>query len=260
MGTGATREQLVRLGLPFEPELVRWRVGPTSDKQGELKGLALAYVDARDVMRRLDECVGAWNWGDTYEHLAPEGIVYCQLSICVATDSGIGDDSHWVTKSDGCDPTDIEAVKGAISGALKRAAVHWGIGRYLYEIASPWVECEKRGRSTNIKPKEHKRLAEMLRTGELGQAGATAMPEDEKTLEQKLADAFAWCAARDITRAMIFQLLEKDEADPLDEDDLVTIRTQARLVNSGECSPADAFGASAAQRAAELDKRINDAD
>ena len=38
----------------------------------------------------------------------------------------------WVTKTDGADDTTIEGAKGGISDALKRAAVQFGIGRYLY--------------------------------------------------------------------------------------------------------------------------------
>ena len=38
----------------------------------------------------------------------------------------------WVTKSDGAEDSTIEAVKGAYSDSFKRAAVKWGIARYLY--------------------------------------------------------------------------------------------------------------------------------
>jgi hypothetical protein len=38
----------------------------------------------------------------------------------------------------------VEADKGGISDAFKRAAVKWGIGRYLYDLKSPWVPCESR--------------------------------------------------------------------------------------------------------------------
>ena len=37
-----------------------------------------------------------------------------------------------ITKSDGADDSNIEGAKGGISDSLKRAAVQWGIGRYLY--------------------------------------------------------------------------------------------------------------------------------
>jgi Rad52/22 family double-strand break repair protein len=44
----------------------------------------------------------------------------------------------------------MEAEKGALSDAFKRAAVRWGVGRYLYEIKSPWITLEKHGRTAVI--------------------------------------------------------------------------------------------------------------
>jgi hypothetical protein len=39
------------------------------------------------------------------------------------------------------------AQKGSYSDAFKRAAVKWGVGRYLYALDAPWVDIEKRGNS-----------------------------------------------------------------------------------------------------------------
>ncbi|MGH7576528.1 MAG: Rad52/Rad22 family DNA repair protein [Longimicrobiales bacterium] len=33
----------------------------------------------------------------------------------------------------------MESVKGGLSAATKRAAVEWGIGRYLYGIEEGWA-------------------------------------------------------------------------------------------------------------------------
>ena len=35
-------------------------------------------------------------------------------------------------------------AKGTYSDAFKRAAVKWGIGRYLYSVPSPWVQINDR--------------------------------------------------------------------------------------------------------------------
>jgi len=53
-----------------------------------------------------------------------EGRVTCELSIRFG--------ERWITKTDGAGDTGIEGEKGAISDSLKRSAVLWGIGRYLY--------------------------------------------------------------------------------------------------------------------------------
>ena len=137
------------LKAPFSPSDVKWRVGATnSDKS---KGLALAYLDARAVMDRLDSVVGQANWQATYSHALSKTV--CELSL------RCGDE--WVTKSNGAGDSDIEGEKGALSDAFKRAAVLWGIGRYLYNLDSPWVQLVK-GRT--IKKDEMPRLQKLLGT------------------------------------------------------------------------------------------------
>lgn len=95
--------------------------------------LALAYIDARSVMGRLDSVVGIENWKDEYDPI-PEGVA-CHLSIRFGTE--------WVRKSDFGSFSDQKArgdqFKAAYSDALKRAAVKWGIGRYLYDLPRQWA-------------------------------------------------------------------------------------------------------------------------
>lgn len=119
-----------QLAAEFPRSAVNWRA-QTVTKDGT-KALALAYIDARDVMDRLDEVCGPENWSDRYEFHGARTV--CYLSIRV--------NGEWIVKADGAGDSDVEAEKGAISDALKRAAVKWGIGRYLYHIEAPWVPCE----------------------------------------------------------------------------------------------------------------------
>ena len=121
---------LDELSAEFPREAISWR-SQTMNKEGT-SAMALAYIDARDVMERLDTVCGPANWQDRYEFHGPRTV--CYLSIRV--------DGEWITKADGAGDSDVEAEKGAISDALKRAAVKWGIGRYLYALPAPWVPCE----------------------------------------------------------------------------------------------------------------------
>lgn len=127
-----------KLRAPFPPERISWRVGSTT--QDKKKGMALAYIDARDVMDRLDQVCGPEGWQRQYPHA--NGKTVCAIGIKV------GDE--WIWKADGAGDSDVEAEKGALSDAFKRAAVSWGIGRYLYDVDSPWVEIEPMGRSFKI--------------------------------------------------------------------------------------------------------------
>ena len=122
------------LAAPFAPKAISWRAQSVSNKNPEAPtAMALAYIDARDVMNRLDEVCGPDGWEDSYVE-TPLGRVICTIKIWC------GD--RWVSKSDGAGKTDVEGDKGGISDAFKRAAVKWGIGRYLYDMPTPWVACE----------------------------------------------------------------------------------------------------------------------
>jgi Rad52/22 family double-strand break repair protein len=146
--------RIKQLAEPFNPSIVSFRVGPTT--QDKTKGMALAYIDARDVMRRLDEVCGPENWQNDYPWSDGKRVV-CRIGI------KIGDD--WVWKTDGAGDTDTEGEKGALSDAFKRSAVHWGIGRYLYDVEAVWVQIEQRGKSYIIAESEFPKLRARLPRG-----------------------------------------------------------------------------------------------
>jgi hypothetical protein len=136
------------LSAPFAADEIDWRIGSTNGDK--TKGMALAYIDARAVMDRLDTVCGPAGWQCNYTVGAGNSLI-CNLGIrSIETD--------WVWKADGAGATDVEGEKGMMSDALKRAAVRWGVGRYLYELKSPWVAIEARGRSFIIPDAERKNL------------------------------------------------------------------------------------------------------
>jgi hypothetical protein len=112
---------------PFPPNRVRIRAGGGST--------FLCYIDARDVMNRLDQVMGAENWEDSYRE-GTGGRVFCRLSLNV--------DGQWISKEDAAGESSFEAEKGAVSDALKRAAVKWGVGRYLYTLGNAHDEAGMR--------------------------------------------------------------------------------------------------------------------
>lgn len=118
------------LAKPFDPKDIEWRVGRSGTSNNKPWAMVLAYLNARAVMDRLDEVVGPERWKDRY--WSDGKSIMCGLSIKV------GDE--WVEKIDGSEETEIEAVKGGISGAFKRAAVKWGVGRYLYNLEEGFAQ------------------------------------------------------------------------------------------------------------------------
>lgn len=119
------------LAAEFPRDAIHWR-SQTLTRNGD-KALALAYLDARDVMDRLDKVCGPEGWQDKYVETV-KGRIICSIGIKV--------NDEWVWKSDGAGDTAVEGEKGGISDALKRAAVKWGIGRYLYRLDAVWAPCE----------------------------------------------------------------------------------------------------------------------
>lgn len=129
-------------------ELKFFPVAFTKDKAKARVG---SYIDARAVMDRLDSVVGTDAWQTCYElREADTKAVECRLSVL------FGD--TWITKADvgypnearDADNPDKEPIKAAYSDALKRAAVQFGIGRYIYslELEQDWLPVDQYGKFT----------------------------------------------------------------------------------------------------------------
>ncbi len=139
-----------RLKAPFPSSWVSWKAQSTNREK--TRALAVAYIDARAVMARLDAVVGPGNWSDEYrlirdetytvrdangnERRVREVEVECRLTVLGVTkvDVGSGEDA-----------------KSAYSDAFKRAAVKFGIGRYLYSLPKMWVDYDPKTRQI-VKP------------------------------------------------------------------------------------------------------------
>lgn len=121
----------------FAPDEIEWRIQVSGEKNGRIWAITVPYVTNRAIQARLDDVAGPENWRNEFRP-GPDGGVMCGLSIRV------GDE--WVTKWDGAENTDVEGVKGGLSGAMKRAAVQWGIGRYLYALDECFAQVHENGR------------------------------------------------------------------------------------------------------------------
>jgi len=123
------QEMYDQLSVPFPTTFIKWRVGSTNNG----RGLPLCYVDVRAVMDRLDSVCGMDGWQCNY---TPAGsMLICNLGLRLPS-------GECVWKSDGAGATDFEGEKGMASDALKRAAVRFGVGRYLYDLKCDWVELD----------------------------------------------------------------------------------------------------------------------
>jgi hypothetical protein len=166
---------MLELREPFPPSRVSWRIARVlaHDEGEKPRAQALAYIDARDVMDRLDYICGIEGWQCRYTHT--QGKTVCDIGIKL--------DGEWVWKADGAGDTDVEAEKGALSDAFKRAAVRWGIGRYLYELGNSYAEVTQKGKATYFTPEALKTLEKSL------PRGGTLKMEDARPLYSKLEEA-----------------------------------------------------------------------
>lgn len=123
------------LAAPLPPEAVEWR--PSGKAGPGKRAQIVAYISARAVEERLDAVVGVGGWSFEIEPLVIDAgelrVARGRLRILGVAKDDIGTASNW------------EPSKGCASDALKRAAVKWGVGRYLYSLPSVWVTLDDKG-------------------------------------------------------------------------------------------------------------------
>ncbi len=144
MGEQLTREILEQLRKPFPASKISFKCQTKPSEKGN--SLVVAYIDARDVMERLDEVVGP-DWSDRYEKAGTAKGLVCYLTVCGVTRADVGDDDN-----------ENEPVKSAYSDAFKRAAVKFGVGRFLYDLPKMWAKARPAGKSFVLEDGEIDRL------------------------------------------------------------------------------------------------------
>lgn len=202
-----TFDQLhLSLAKPFPSKSIEWRVGATNADKS--RGTALPYMTARAIQDRFDEAVGPGGWEAKYRVVETEiasrkmAAMFCAISLYI--------DGKWVTKEDAVEisasgesgRSHIDPVKTAVSDAFKRAAVLWGLGRYLYGFDAPWVDL-KDGKYFVTQPCLPAHLLPEGDTGTGAPARSNEAPVAEKTAAapQAAAPAEKPAAAAKPTRA-----------------------------------------------------------
>jgi hypothetical protein len=127
METRLTKEMMEALAQPFPAEAIQWKPGATNGDK--TRGLALAYVDLRHYIDRLNEVAGP-DWSDDYEVQVQGTVVLCRLTVAGVTRADIGE----------APPNDENTATTALAQAFKRACVKFGLGAYLYRLPRMWVE------------------------------------------------------------------------------------------------------------------------
>ena len=184
------------LAEPFDPKFVKFRPGREVGSQSA----ALAYIDGRAVMDTFDRIFGPDAWAFDYDVLqwgadknGKPIALFVRGTITVAG----------VAKSDIGEASNASPSKGAVSDALKRAAVLWGVGRYLYDHPVGLVTLDK---YRHITPADMARLrAKLPRPGDAyvdaeedGEEEAVEHKAEHKTERQTETKASTAATVRDV--------------------------------------------------------------
>lgn len=145
------KEMMERLRAPFSNDRIEWRIGSCGDKQdGSVWARCLAYIDNRAAMERLDEVFGpTWSHTEEFKQIGNQAV--CTVTISIEpphiADSAIRLFTRSVSGSCAVEANgDIDPFKSAASGAMKRAVVNLGIGRYLYDLPEAWAVIDPNGK------------------------------------------------------------------------------------------------------------------
>jgi hypothetical protein len=123
---------LLKKEMPY-----KWRVQSFSKKKPQ--ATCVSYIDARDVMDRLDEvCIYGWE----RLHSEFKGHLYSGISIVMP-------DNTKLIRWDCGVESNTDAEKGEASDSFKRAAVNWGVGRFLYDLGMVYVKASETKTQSN---------------------------------------------------------------------------------------------------------------
>jgi hypothetical protein len=119
-----TQEDLLILKAPFAKDVLGVKV--QSFSKDRARAMLVLYLQHTDVMARLEEVDPAWTSEVLGEERSGDSCyVRTRLTIKGVARENVGE---------GGDP------KAAYSDALKRAAMLFGVGRYLYDSSTVWTE------------------------------------------------------------------------------------------------------------------------
>lgn len=111
----------------------KWKVQNFS-KAGN-KGMCVPFVNRTLVANRLNEVLGLNGWQFEVKEVS-DGSKIGTLSCLIG--------GEWISRSDVGTKSKTEAEKGSASDALKRCASLFGVGLYLNDIQSRWVDIKNR--------------------------------------------------------------------------------------------------------------------
>ena len=166
---------LTELSAPFPENEIGWKAQALYPKDKPTTALAVPHITSRMVMNRLDEVVGPASWHTDFEFIPGIKAAKIYLTVLGITKCDIG----FIAGDDDA------AIKGSVSDGLKRAAVLFGIGRYLYETETQWVAWDNQRRQFAEKPQLKLKNSQTLAEPKKAEKAQKATPPEGIPPEDK---------------------------------------------------------------------------
>lgn len=209
--------------MPVQVEKLKLLLNPTlpfKTRKGT-GGKNFDYITMRQAQQVFDSALGSENWTCEFRDVGSR--LFCRIGINI---EGTG----WVYKEDCGSDSNIEAEKGGVSDAFKRAAVQWGVGRFLYpevkdEIKRAWGGEKPVATKAAPKPKlsQEKKDALMEKCKELNWDGA-------KLQDHLKGIGLAWASLTDAQADKVLQDLGRMSFSK-NQDNLEAIKSIIEMAN-----------------------------
>ena len=126
---GKMVEVMEALSRPFPADVISWK--PQAITKDRKRGLAVPYADPRAYLDRLNEVVpGEWHSKAAFTLAGGKLVCVVHLTILGVTRYGDGE----------TDVSDANAATASSAQGFKRSATAFGLGRFLYDLPTPWEE------------------------------------------------------------------------------------------------------------------------
>jgi hypothetical protein len=166
----------------------KWRVQGANREKTKVQ--ITAYIDARQVMDILDQHC---DWSSSFEEIG--GGIFCTITIHGENGEKFSrTDAGSRIEADSTDQMYEQGFKASASDAFKRAAVCFGVGRFLYDQPKMWLPCNDRRQPVDERGQVIWDLSEHMankRTPVKAPAVSTpptTAPETKKMTDQILSD------------------------------------------------------------------------
>lgn len=145
------KEIYKKLRKPFDLKFINWKIN--NYNTAKTKAMITFYLDARAVQHRLNQVLGVDGWSFSFSEISKDNGVHGKLTVYFKSSNP--DPKHRedcilneVTREDvgyASTTEKSEWYKDAVSDALKRCAVHFGVGHFLYALPYLWIDLKTPG-------------------------------------------------------------------------------------------------------------------